>query len=95
MGTNEVVVVQPGKELLVAFFGVGVVTDIRPLAQSGLDKAFGFSVSAWSVRPCEAMTEAELLASGAKVVGAIAMSVVGEQAANGDAVLSIEGYGGA
>jgi hypothetical protein len=50
MGTGEIVVVQPGEKLLVAFFGVGVVADISPLAKSGLDEAFGLAVGAWRVK---------------------------------------------
>ena len=50
MGAGKVVVVEPGCELLIAFFGVGVVADISPLAKSGLDKAFGLAVGAGSVR---------------------------------------------
>jgi hypothetical protein len=38
MGTGEIVVVQPGGKLVIAFFGVGVVADIGPLAKSGLDE---------------------------------------------------------
>jgi hypothetical protein len=38
MGTGEIVVVQPGGKLVIAFFGVGVVADISPLAKSGLDE---------------------------------------------------------
>jgi hypothetical protein len=39
MGAGEVVVVEPGEELLIAFFGVGVGADISPLAKSGLKNA--------------------------------------------------------
>src|SRR5713101_7261076 len=78
MRAGEVVVVEPGGELLIAFFGVGVVADISPLAKSGLDEAFGFTVGAGSVRAGEAMTDAEFFAGGAKAMGAIARSVVGE-----------------
>jgi hypothetical protein len=37
-------------ELQIAFFGVGVVADISPLAESGWDEAFGLAVGAGSVR---------------------------------------------
>ncbi len=94
MRAGEVVVVQPGGKLLVAFFGVGVVADISPLAQSGLNETFGFAVGAGSVRAGEAMADAEFFAGGAKAMGTIARSVVGEQAANGNAALGIEGEGG-
>jgi len=93
MGAGEVVVVEPGGELLVAFFRVGVVANVSPLAQSGLDEAFGLAVGAGRVGAGEAVADAEFLAGGAKAVGAIAGSVVGEQAANGDVVLSVESNG--
>jgi hypothetical protein len=94
MGAVEVVVVEPRGELLVAFFGVGVVANVSPLAKSGLDEAFGFAVGAWRVGAGEVVADAEFLAGGAKAAGAVAGSVVGEQAANGGAVLSVESNGG-
>jgi hypothetical protein len=66
MGAGEVVVEHPGGELLIAFFGVGVVAEVSPLAKSGLNKAFGFAVGARSIGAGEAMADAEFLASGAK-----------------------------
>ena len=50
--------------MLVAFFGVGVVAGVSPLAEGGLDEAFGFAVGAGSVRTGEAMGDAEFLAMG-------------------------------
>ena len=41
------------------------------------------------------MADAEFLAGGAKAMGAVAMSVVGEQAANGNAVRGVESDSGA
>jgi len=86
---------QPGRELLIAFVGVEVMANVGPLAQSGLNETFRLAVGAWSVRAGEAVLDAKLEAGGAEVAGAIAGAVVGEQAANGDAVLGIEGDGGA
>ena len=94
MRPSEVVVVEPGGEFEVAFFGVGVVADVSPFPQSGLNEAFGFAVGARSVGTSKAMADAEFLTGGAKAMGAVAMSVVGEQAANGDAVLGIESNSG-
>jgi len=85
---------QPGGELLIAFLGVEVVANIGPLAQGGLNEAFGLAVGAWSVRAGEAVVDAELEAGGAELAGAIAGAVVGEQAADGDTVLGVEGDGG-
>ena len=84
---------QPGRELLVAFVGVEVMANVGPLAQGGLDEAFGLAVSLGSVRAGEAVLDAELEAGGAEVSGAIAGAIVSEQAANSDAVLGIEGDG--
>jgi hypothetical protein len=71
------------------------VANVSPLAQSGLDEAFGFAVGAGSVGTGEAMADAEFVTGGAKAVGAVAMAIVGEQASNGDAVLGIESNRGA
>jgi hypothetical protein len=71
------------------------MANVGPLAQGGLDEAFGLAVGARSVRAGEAVLDAELEAGSAEVSGAIARTVVGEQAADGDAVLGIEGDGGA
>jgi len=44
MRPGEVVVVSPGSECEVALIGVGPVSGVGPLAQGGLDEAFGFAV---------------------------------------------------
>jgi hypothetical protein len=46
MRPSEVVVLQPGGELGIAFWRVGVVAGVSPFAQGRLDKAFGFAVGA-------------------------------------------------
>src|SRR5213080_4483039 len=71
------------------------MANVGPLAQCSLDEAFGLAVGAGSVRAGEAVLDAELEAGGAEVSRAIAGAVVGEQAADGDAVLGVEGDGGA
>src|SRR5256885_14658551 len=71
------------------------MANVGPLAQSGLDEAFRLAVGAGSVRTGEAVLDAELEAGGVEVPGAIAGAIVGEQAADGDAVLGVEGDGGA
>src|SRR2546429_9724830 len=81
--------------MLIAFLRVEVMANVGPLAQSGLDEAFRLAVGAGSVRTGEAVLHAELEAGGAEVSKAIAGAPVGEQAADGDAVLGIEGDGGA
>jgi hypothetical protein len=91
----EVVMFEPRRELLIAFLRVEVMANIGPLAQGGLDEAFRLAVGARSVGTGEAVLDTELEAGGAELVGAIAGTVVGEQAADGDAVLGVEGDGGA
>ena len=58
--------------MLVAFLGVEVMANVGPLAQGGLDEAFGLTVGAGSVRTGEAVLDAELKAGGAELAGAIA-----------------------
>ena len=58
-----------------------------------MDEAFGFSVSAGRVRASEVMVQAELQASLAKSARAIAMAIVGEQAANANAQRGLIGHG--
>ena len=71
------------------------MADVGPLAQGGLNEAFGLAVGARGVRAGEVVADAEFGASMVEQVGAVAVSVVGEQAANEDAVLGIESHGGA
>ena len=94
MRAVEVVMLEPGRELLIAFLGVEIVANVGPLAEGGLNEAFGLAVGAGSVGTSEAVLDAELEASGAEVAGTIAGAIVGEQAADGDAVLGVEGDGG-
>jgi hypothetical protein len=94
MRTVEVVMLEPGGELQIAFLRVEVVANVGPLAQGSLDEAFGLAVGARSVGTGESVLDAELEAGSAELSGAIAGAVVGEQAADGDAVLGVEGDGG-
>ena len=80
---------------MVAFFRVDVVASVGPFAKSGLNEAFGFAVGAWSVRASEVVADAELETGGVEVAATIAGAVVGEQTANADAVISVEGNGSA
>ncbi len=74
----EVVVLEPRRELLVAFLRVEVVANVGPLAQGSLDEAFCLTVGARGVGTSEAVLDAEFEASSAEVAGTIAGSVVGE-----------------
>jgi hypothetical protein len=93
MWAGEVVVLEPGQEVLVAFLGVGPMASIGPFAKCGLNETFRFSVGAWRIRPREAMANAEFGAGVAELVRAIAASVVREQTADPDAVLGIKSDG--
>jgi len=81
-----VVVVGPGGEGEVALNGIGPVRGIGPFAQRGLDEAFGFAVGLWRVGSGAAVFESHVATGLAKLVGAIAAAVIGEQGADGDAV---------
>jgi len=93
MWAGEVVVLEPGQEVLVAFLGVGPMAGIGPFAKCGLNETFRFSIGARRIRPGEAMTNAEFGAGVAELVRAVATSVVGEQSADPDAVLGIKNDG--
>ena len=85
MRAVPVVVVKPGKKMLMALLRVLIRAGVSPFAKSSLDKSFGFTVGARGVGTGEVMAQAELNYSRVKSVGAIAVTVVGEQATNGDA----------
>ena len=86
-----VVVVIPGKESEISFCGVAPMSGVGPLAQSGLDKAFGFAVGLGRVGPGAAVLQAQLLTDAAKLVRAIAAAVIGQQSAHADIVGFIPG----
>ena len=88
MRAGVVVVVGPGSKTEVSLLGVGPVSGVGPFAQGGLDEAFGFAVGLRRVRSSAAVFETHLETSLAKLVGAIATAVIGEQGANGDAMAS-------
>jgi YD repeat-containing protein len=93
MGAGEVVMLQPRLQMLIAFLGVVPMANVGPFAEHGLDEAFGFAVGAGSIGTSEAVANAELGAVVAKLVRAIATTVVGQQAANTNAVLGIKSDG--
>jgi hypothetical protein len=88
MRTSTVVVVGPWSEGEVSLLGVGPMSGVSPFAQSGRDEAFGFAVGLWGVGTGAAVFEAYLQTGLAKLVGAIAATIIGEQSADGDAVAS-------
>ena len=89
MRAMPVVLMEPAWQLESSGLGVVVRTAVGPFPESGLDEAFGLTVGAWSVRTSEALVNTELLAELAKMAGAIAGTVIGEHAGDGDAESSI------
>ena len=86
MRSMPVVVVKPGQKLSQALLGVLISTSVSPFAQSGLDETLGFAVGAWSIGTGEVVAQAELENSSPESVGAITVSVIGEQAADRNAL---------
>jgi hypothetical protein len=76
MRPDEVVMLQPGEQGLVAFLGVGPMANVGPLARCGLNEALGLAVGAGCVRPSKAVTDAELRTEATELARAIAASVV-------------------
>ena len=68
-----------------ALGGILIEAGIGPLADSGLNKAFGFAVGAWSVDAGANMFKLEFAASGGEAVGVEAGTIVGHDAAHYDA----------
>src|SRR5512144_424092 len=85
-----VVVVVPGRQGEISFRGVAPVSGVGPLAESGLDEAFGFAVGLRGVRAGAVVPQAHLLAGVAKLLGAVATAVIGQQSAHPDAMAGEE-----
>ena len=73
-----VVVVIPGRQGEISFCGVAPVSGLGPLAQCGLDEAFGLAVGLRALGPGAAVLQAHQLAGAAKLVRAIAAAVRSE-----------------
>jgi hypothetical protein len=84
MRAMAVIKVEEGLKMSSAQRGVWVGAGVSPFAERGLDEAFGFAVGAWGVRPGELVLDAESMESGGEAIGAVAGSVVGEEALDGD-----------
>ena len=90
MRSLVVVVVGPRLEAGIALLGIRPVFGVGPLAQGGLDEAFGLAVGSWRIGSGAAVFDLHLLAGESEEAGAIAGAVVGEQSADADAVTSEE-----
>jgi hypothetical protein len=77
--------VKPWQELIMALLRVSIGTGVSPFAKSGLDETFGFTVGARGVRTGEVVAQTEFKDGCAESAGAIAVTIVGEQAADGNA----------
>jgi hypothetical protein len=76
-----------GGAMVAGLIGSGV----SPLAGDGLDEAFGLAVGLGAIGFGEEMFEAELLAGGGEVAGAVGRAAIGQKALDGDAMGFEEG----
>jgi len=93
MRTVPVVLMHPGLEFGLAFGGVLVEASVGPFAQRGLDEAFGLAVGTRGVGARAEMADTELPTSVGELAGVVAGSVVGEDAANGEAQARVVAHG--
>ncbi len=89
MRAMPVVLMEPAWQFDSALLRVVVSTSVGPFPQRGLDEAFGFAIGARGVGAGKTLANAQLLAEAAKVAGAVARTVIGEQAGDRDAEASI------
>src|SRR5579862_5368082 len=83
-----VVGVDPGFEMGEALGGILVEPGVGPFTDGGLDEAFGFAVGARSVDARANVFELKIAAGLSEEVGVKAGTVIGHDAANGDAQAS-------
>src|ERR1035438_3252901 len=81
----EIVVMQPGLEVVFSICGVVVGAGVGPFAQGGLDEAFGLAVGGWGIGLGEAVFDVLLAHGLAEDPVPVAGAVVGEHAADGEA----------
>ena len=89
-----IVAVQPGREMRGALVGGVVDVGIGPLAQCGLDEAFGLPVGPGREGAGVAMAEAGLRTACVEGSGAVTPTVVGQHAADTDAEMLAVGKRG-
>src|SRR5512134_754895 len=94
MRSVPVVAMEPDRQLVCAMAGGGVCVGIGPLAQCGLDEAFGLAICLWGVGFGANVPEAEALAGFAEGRGEIAGSVVGHDPLDSHAEALVVGDGG-
>src|SRR5262245_24650878 len=94
MRAVPVVVMKPAREQSVALLGIEIGASVDPFAESGLDQAFGLAVGARSIGTSEVVMESELDHGSPESMGTIAVAVIGEQTANGDAQRGVVSHSG-
>ena len=93
MRSMPVVLVNPRSQMAKAFGGVLVEAGVGPLADGGLDEAFGLAIGAWGVDASAGVLELEIAAGLREQGGAEARAVVGHDAADRDAEVGEVGHG--
>src|SRR6267378_569569 len=88
-----VVVVKPAHQVLGALGAAAIEPAVGPLAQHGLDEAFGLAVGLWRVGACTLVMQPCAAARLTKPVRSIAGAVICEQVLDGDALSSEPGTG--
>ena len=89
-----IVAVYPGRQMRGALGGGVVDVGIGPLAQGGLDEAFGLAVGAGREGARVSMAEASREAACVEGTGAVTPAVVGQHAADLDAEMLVVGERG-
>jgi hypothetical protein len=74
MRTLPVVVVKPGKKILVAVLRVLIQAGVHPFPQGGLNEAFGFAVGARGIGASEVMAQTKFNHGSVKSAGTVAMT---------------------
>ena len=93
VGSMPVVLVNPGSEVAQTFGRVLIEASVGPLANGGLDEAFGFTVGARGVEASALGLDMEGMADGEKGMGTETGTVVGEHAADANAEAGEVGNG--
>jgi len=76
MRAVPVVVVKPGKKMLVTVLRILIQAGVGPFPQSGLNEAFGFAIGARGIGASEVMAQTKFNHGSVKSAGTVAMTVV-------------------
>src|SRR6476620_177378 len=89
-----VISVEPDGQLFGSAIGGWVSLGVGPLAERGLDEAFGLAVGPWGVGPGPDVPKAEAVTNVAEGRRAVAGAVVGHHPRKGDAKAGVVGDSG-